>query len=162
MILISYDGSPDSKAAIETAGGLMGGEAATVLTVWEPFVDVIARTPAALGPTLVDYGKIDQAAKESAERTAREGKELAEKAGLKAEARVASAATTLSAAILAQANEVGSSAIVMGSRGLTGVKSMLLGSVSHAVLQRADRPVLVVPSPEVAKRRGSDLRAEER
>ena len=38
----------------------------------------------------------------------------------------------------------------MGSRGLSGLKSMLLGSVSHAVLHGADRAVIVVPSPEVA------------
>jgi nucleotide-binding universal stress UspA family protein len=34
--------------------------------------------------------------------------------------------------------------IVMGSRGLTGVRSMLLGSVSGAVVNHADRPTLVV------------------
>ena len=47
----------------------------------------------------------------------------------------------------------GASAIVMGSRGLTGLKSLLLGSVSHAVLQRADRTAIVVPSPAVADSR---------
>ena len=33
----------------------------------------------------------------------------------------------------------------MGSRGLTGIKSLLLGSVSRGVLTHADRPVMVVP-----------------
>ncbi|MEJ7784999.1 MAG: universal stress protein [Solirubrobacteraceae bacterium] len=32
----------------------------------------------------------------------------------------------------------------MGSRGLTGVRSMLLGSVSSAVVHHADRPTLVI------------------
>ena len=47
-------------------------------------------------------------------------------------------------------------AILMGSRGLTGVKSMLLGSVSRAVIQHADRMVIVVPSPEVAAARARE------
>ena len=42
---------------------------------------------------------------------------------------------------------------LMGSRGLTGVKSLLLGSVSHEVIQHADRAVVVVPSPDVAESR---------
>jgi hypothetical protein len=43
----------------------------------------------------------------------------------------------------------------MGTRGLTGINSMLLGSVSHAVLQHADRPVIVIPSPEVTRQRAA-------
>jgi len=38
-------------------------------------------------------------------------------------------------------------AIVMGSRGLTRLTSMLLGSVSSAVLHHADRPALIVRVP---------------
>lgn len=33
---------------------------------------------------------------------------------------------------------------VMGSRGLTGVRSMLLGSVSNAVVHHAHRPTLII------------------
>lgn len=46
-----------------------------------------------------------------------------------------------------EADRIDASAILMGSRGLTGFKSVLLGSVSHGVIQHADRTVIVVPSP---------------
>ena len=38
----------------------------------------------------------------------------------------------------------------MGSRGLTGLRSMLLGSVSSAVVHHADRPTLVIRQPVAA------------
>jgi nucleotide-binding universal stress UspA family protein len=68
------------------------------------------------------------------------------------------AATSTPPTILDEADEIGARAIVLGTRGLTGVKSLLLGSVSHAVLQHADRPVIVIPSPAVAQQRAAHQR----
>ena len=57
MILIAYDGSVDAKAAIARAGELFAGEAATILSVWEPFEGVLARTGAGFSSaaSLIDY-----------------------------------------------------------------------------------------------------------
>jgi nucleotide-binding universal stress UspA family protein len=155
MILICYDGSEDAKAAIKQGAALLAGQPATVLTVWEPFVEVMAQSYAGLGLSLagLDSAEIDEAAQRNAQERAEEGAGLARDAGLEAQPRVTMQESTTAAAIIAQAREVDAAAILMGSRGLTGIKSMLLGSVSHAVIQHADRPVVVVPSPEVASAR---------
>jgi nucleotide-binding universal stress UspA family protein len=155
VILICYDGSVDSRAAIEHAGELLSGQAATVLTVWEPFVEVMTRTSYGLGLTagMVNIDDIDTANQQGAEASAQEGAELARKVGLNAQPRTCSQVSTVANAILAEAEAIGASAIVMGSRGLTGVRSLLLGSVSHNVIQHADRTVIVVPSPDVAAAR---------
>ena len=158
MILIAYDGSKDAQSAIDLAGDLMSGEPTTVLSVWEPFVDVMARTGLGVGPGVIDLEAIDKAYEESARERAAEGAQRAARAGLNAQPRTRARQATIAATILAEADELGASAIVLGSRGLTGVKSLLLGSVSHAVLQHADRPVIVVPSPEVAHERAAHRR----
>lgn len=44
MILICYHASVDAQAAIDRAGELMPVQTATVLTVWDPFLAVVAHT----------------------------------------------------------------------------------------------------------------------
>jgi nucleotide-binding universal stress UspA family protein len=46
--------------------------------------------------------------------------------------------------ILSEAEAMHSDLIVIGSRGISGIQELLLGSVSHYVVQHADIPVLVV------------------
>jgi nucleotide-binding universal stress UspA family protein len=161
MVLISYDGSDDAKAAIAQAGRLFNADPALVLTVWEPFGELIARTSAGFGAVGVsDYEPIDQASRESARETAEQGAKLAREAGLDASAATRARDGTIARSILEEADRIDAGAIVLGSRGLTGVGS-LLGSVSHAVIQSADRAVLVVPAPAVVGRRADKLRGHE-
>ena len=129
MILIAYDSSDDAKAAIQHAGRLMRGQTAIVLSIWEPFLTMIARAPAGLGPIndMSDIERIDETLRRTAERHVQEGEQLARAAGLDASARVAPRSASIAEAILAVAEETGAAAIVLGSRGLTGLKSMMLG-----------------------------------
>jgi len=152
VILIAYDGSDDAKAAIEGAGRLFPGQDATVVTVWQHFVDTMARFGGGVA-VVVDYDEIDASSAEMAGEKAGEGVALARNAGLAAVAATAVVATTVSAAILDKADEIDATAVVLGSRGFTGVKSLMLGSVSHHVVQHADRPVVVIPSPAVVAAR---------
>jgi nucleotide-binding universal stress UspA family protein len=158
MILICYDGSADADAAIDTAAATMPGQAAAVLTIWEPFVEVVTRFGPGLEmwPAGMDHEQIDAAAENAADERARAGAERARQAGLDAEGVARPRGATIAETILAEAAAVSAQVIVLGTRGLTGVKSMMLGSVSHAVLHHADRPVMIVPSEEVAARRAGD------
>jgi nucleotide-binding universal stress UspA family protein len=161
-ILVCYDGSPDAEAAIQTAGALFAGQDTTVLTVWEGLSEVIARTGAGLAAAPLDFEDIDTASAASARERADEGCALARVAGLDAHPQTARQELTVWGTIIDQADALPADAIVLGSRGLTGVKSLLLGSVSHAVLQHADRPVIVVPGAQVARKRSERRREHER
>jgi nucleotide-binding universal stress UspA family protein len=156
MILACYDGSADAQAAIDHAARLMPGAEMTVLTVWEPFQLALSRTGGmgmGMGASYEDNGAIDAATEQAAQDRATEGAERATAAGLVAEPRIAVRDGGVAGAILAVADELDANAIVVGTRGLTGLRSMLLGSVSHAVLQHANRSVVVVPSAAVAEQR---------
>jgi nucleotide-binding universal stress UspA family protein len=161
MILICYDGSPDSKSAIERGGELLKGQPVTVLSVWQPFLEVVSRAYPGWGMNagMLDPVAIDKATLEHAEDLAEEGARLAREAGLQAESRTCSQRTTTAEAILTEAESIGATAILIGSRGLGALKSVFLGSVSRGVLQDADCPVIVVPSAEVAAARRSERTA---
>ncbi len=159
MILIAYDGSDDAKAAVEHVADLVSGQPAVVVTVWEPYVHLVTRYPAT--STLVaaeDSEQIDAASSADAERTAEEGAALARTHGLDASGRAVARHDSMADTLLAEADRADAGAIVVGSRGLGGFGSLLLGSVSHALLQHADRPVIIVPSPKVARRRNESRR----
>jgi nucleotide-binding universal stress UspA family protein len=161
MILICYDGSADARAAVEQAAKLFPAESATVLTVWEEYVELVVRSSLGFVPSIPDADEVDEASRKAAETRAAEGAALASGLGMAATSKAASHATTTALSILAEADAMDPTAIVMGSRGLTGVKSLLLGSVSHELIQHADRTVVVVPSPEVAASRARVLRDED-
>jgi nucleotide-binding universal stress UspA family protein len=162
MILIAYDGSADARAAVERAAELFPNQPATVLSIWQPFLDVMTRTSVGFGmvPSMPDPAEIDAASQKAAEQTAAEGVELASQHGVRAEPQTSSYVSSTGRAILTEAEKAGADAIVMGSRGLTKVKSLFLGSVSNEVLQHADRAVVVVPSPEVAESRARVVRED--
>lgn len=161
MILIAYDGSTDARAAIEHAASLMPEQSATVLTVWDPYIQILSSYPTPFGVpmTVDDSADADAAARTAAEERASEGAALARSRGIVAHPATASRGDSVASTVLAEADRVNAGAIVVGCRGLGRVGSLLLGSVSHSVIQHADRPVVIVPSPKVALRRNEHQRA---
>lgn len=161
MILMSYDGSDDAMAAIDWAARLMPGAEATVVTVWEPYMQMMARS-GVLGAasSYADAQATDAESADAALAVAAEGARRATGAGFVAQARSAISDGGTARTLLTTAGDVDAEAIVMGTRGQGGVKSFLLGSVSHEVVQHADCAVLVVPSPVLVVRRREQLHRE--
>jgi nucleotide-binding universal stress UspA family protein len=154
-ILIAYDGSEPARAAIREAGALFAPAPALVLTVWEPGLTQVMLTPdpIGMGGTMLPYDPavardIERANEEHAQQVAEDGARRAREAGLDAEALTAEDSLAPHDAIAAAAEEHDARAIVIGSRGLRGLKSKLLGSTSAHVLHHALRPVVVVRHPD--------------
>jgi nucleotide-binding universal stress UspA family protein len=158
MIVLCYDGSSGARAAVDLAAGAMPGAETTVLTIWESFLDVMVRSGAiaddwGASAGAEDYAQLDQASEQAAREIAAEGVQRARDAGLRAEPRVVSRHRGIGESILTQAADVRAELIFVGTRGRGDVRSFLLGSVSHYLVQHADRPVSVVPSPALVERR---------
>jgi len=145
-LLLCYDGSADAAHAIERAGALFTGSSALVVTVWQqPLAGLggiawSGETPS----SMVDVEALGREAAESAGLVAAEGARVAEQAGLNARSLAVKAAGPVWKAILDVAEQKDAATIVMGSRGLTGLRSTLLGSVSSSAVAHADRPTLII------------------
>jgi nucleotide-binding universal stress UspA family protein len=146
--LICYDGSENAKHAIERSRDLLRDRHAFVLTVWQPQPLAGGDAFAWLGaPSMVNSVELDRAGAEHADRLANQGVRIAREGGLEAEPVAIEATGPVWKTILEIADHHDAATIVMGSRGLTGVRSMLLGSVSSAVVHHGDRPTLVIRLP---------------
>jgi|SRR5947209_6148448 len=148
-IVLGYDGSPSAKRAIGEAAALLAPRPALVVTVWEPGLAYAASVPSSLDlpATPVDVttaAEIDTALDQRAHRLAAEGAQLARDAGFDAEPVVVADESNVGETLVEVARQREAQAIVVGSRGLSGLKARLAGSTSRAVLQHADRPVVVV------------------
>jgi nucleotide-binding universal stress UspA family protein len=146
-LLLCYDGSDDAVQAIERAGTLFGGWAAVVVTVWEPAAGLASMVWSGETPGADYVAKLDRAAAENGARIAAEGARVARQAGLNAEPLAVEAAGSVAKTLLRLADQNDAATIVLGSRGLTGLRSMLLGSVSQAVAHHSDRPTLIIRHP---------------
>ena len=150
-ILIAYDGSEDAQHAIDHVATMLPGADAVVLYVRQPLESLAAHMEG--HPSLEDVRGIDADFRDSAEQLAAAGAHYARRAGLVAEPHVAGSIDAVGDTVLLVADELDARLVVLGSRGRRGLKSLVLGSVSHHVAHHARRSVLVVPSPDLAAAR---------
>jgi nucleotide-binding universal stress UspA family protein len=158
MILLCYDGSTSAKHAITSAHDIAGETPATLLHLWEPPASFLGPDPFGgietwTGPQVVE---LEAMALERANRTVEYGVELARNAGFDVDGRLERTATATWRAILDIADEIDAQLVVVGARGLSPLESVLIGSVSTALVHHSSRPVLVVPLPPAATRDAKD------
>jgi nucleotide-binding universal stress UspA family protein len=145
-VLFCYDGSDGSRAAMSAAADLLAHPApAVVLTIWQPASALLAQAGGFGGSYLSDEDRVDGEQAELARSAAEEGVERARAHGYEASARVQEATEGTGRVIIEIADELDARLIVCGRRGRGAITSALLGSVSHLVLARAGRPVLIAP-----------------
>jgi nucleotide-binding universal stress UspA family protein len=145
-ILIAYDGSDGAKAAIAQAGEVLGGGEALIVSVWQ---SAAAAAPASVlaipaGIARQAYEELDRESERYATELADEGVALAREAGFEATAKPALCHVNVWSTLVKLADEEDVAAVAIGSRGHSGLKSALLGSVSHGVANHCRRPVLLV------------------
>jgi nucleotide-binding universal stress UspA family protein len=131
-ILVAYDGSHHARRAAEVAGAVASLDQASIEIVQ------VSRLTVVDGVYLVDSAH-DAIRAELAALAARLGHRA------RADWRVVSAVAGRAQAIAGVAEELDADLIVMGSRGLSRIAGAVIGSVSHEVVHRTHRPVLLVP-----------------
>lgn len=145
--MIGYDGSEFAKRAIEEAGRLFPGRRVLVANVFPSAAETVAAAAIGVPPGVLGEAaeRLYEASRQAAAERASEGGRLAGEAGLVAEERAEMTEGSNWSALKRIADEEDALAIVVGSRGLSGFKQMLVGSTSSGLLHHADRPVVVVP-----------------
>ena len=149
-VVIGYDGSTLSQAAVRQAAELFFGRPTVLATVWEPGLATMVAMPPpdVLGteippdPELIET--VDRSQLEHASKIAEEGAELARSLGLDAEPRVVADEVDVADTLADLARERDAAAVVVGSHGRSDLRALMLGSVSHKLVTHCDRPVVVV------------------
>ena len=150
-ILIAYDGSEVSRAAVRHAAELFAGRPAVLATVWEPGLAAVQGAMPGMGmgmstqspdPTTIE--DVDRIAREHASTVAADGAEFARSLGLVAEPQAVPDEVDVADTLIDIARGRGAAVVVVGSHGISGLRKRLLGSVSRKLIEHCDRPILVI------------------
>ena len=141
-VLIAYDGSDFAKAAVAEAGRqLRPGREALILTVTEPLEKIPFIGAAGVPSTTTRWRRLIEAAARRGGEDRGGGLRPRPRAGLDPEPLVARRPDL--EPHRRHADEHDADLIVIGSRGLSGIKYAVLGCVAAAVAQHSKRTVLI-------------------
>ena len=148
-ILVPLDGSEHSLRALEIAIQIakkFDGKI-TLIHVYSVSVrPVIVPEPSTLTPGIpimapTEYSRVAEAVREAGARILANGKEKAKAEGVEVETMLREGHVVQE--IVKAAEEGRFDLIVMGARGISKIKELILGSVSDGVIRNAPCPVLV-------------------
>jgi nucleotide-binding universal stress UspA family protein len=135
VIVVGYDGLEESRGAVDAAAELAGSDGTLVIVhVTEPVSPLMGK---AYYKHAVETSRC--AARRSVDELTQVGLGVA---AIEPEVIEGDPADQL----IRIAQEWDADGIVVGSRGRGRIRAFL-GSVSHRLLEKADRPVVIVPSP---------------
>ena len=135
-LVVGYDGTDGSRAALDAALGLAA-------ELGDGVVVVFAHVTSRLGGEVRDY---DDAVREHGRGVLEEARGIAREAGVEVELVMRELSSA--EALIAVADEHDARMIVVGSYGERPLKSALVGSTPTRLLHLSERPVLVVRAPD--------------
>jgi nucleotide-binding universal stress UspA family protein len=142
--LLATDGSPEAERAARVAAELSGETGSELHVVHaRPVPGAYAFSEAAAYAPEVDFDRLHEIAEREAQRVLEEQAAKVSEGG----AQVAGTHARIGRPdeqVVRLGEELGVGLIVIGSRGLGGVRRSLMGSVSDSVVRHAHCPVLVV------------------
>ena len=148
-ILVPVDGSEHSLKALEEASQIakMSSGKITLINVYsvqlimmpEPSASGYTGTPVFTG---ADFSRITEAAQKSGNRILQDGEQRISATGVQVEKMLVEGHTVQE--IVRAANDGNFDLIVIGARGISHIREMLLGSVTDGVIHHAHCAVLVI------------------
>jgi nucleotide-binding universal stress UspA family protein len=135
-ILLATDGSTEAQLARTTAIDLADSTNSElhVVTVAPGYPSYDVRNPSV----------VDQLREQAEDILNEQAEKIEQEGGQAAEKHLRIAERYRAQQIVQVAEDIGAGLIVMGSRGLSGMRRALMGSVSDSVVRHAHCPVLVV------------------
>jgi len=140
-VIVAFDGSKDSAKAMKLAVSLASKFLSEVIVV-HVYSSPSVGFGAASGVPIPDYRALEDAKKDSARKTLSQGLALAKEEGINAKGELIEAPSVVEA-LVEFATKEGADMIVVGTRGMTGFKKLLLGSVSTGLANHSPCPVLI-------------------
>ena len=136
-LVLGYDESPSANAALSATIRIAPVVGAKVVVVFGFYISPLGG---------LQHGSIRDALEEVGRHVVGRAVADLEAAGIEVESRLVSGKPA--DALIEVAEEVGASAIVVGTVGENPIAGALLGSVVLRLIQRSPLPVLVVPAEE--------------